>query len=355
MDSQNDLNGNAPVVSEGVDNGANESPAQQSGEVVFSNGATQKSGKMPVILVTIIAVVMTVAAAAFAYLYFTNLPSGSENGGDSGGGQSSENQGGSSKKGGSSKGGGGSENTGRSEADIIKELKEKVGIILGKIGDDDTITIGRSIITEDIILFSEGVMPMKTNIVHTIRSSKVKSVALTDDQISVVVANYPESGRDAYRQFLKEGEKAYNGDDVAKAYSEIFGGEIEHQGTGGVTGGFCPPYGYFPELNIYVAGMPGCGGTTPYNRQYYVYDYTVSGDDAYVYIAAASSDANDDLLCDVYTYDELNNSESLNVCGSVSNLKDLINSSNYEDFAKYRFVFNKADDGTYYFVKVEKL
>lgn len=344
MDDQKNLSNNVPVMNEGA---MNENPTQQNNEVVFNNGAEQKNNKTPIIIVSIIAIMMAVVAAVFAYLYFTNMPDGS-------GGDEPDKEQSSEEQNADSDGNEGSGDVSRSEADIIEELKEKVGIILGKINDDNTIKIGRSIITEDMTLFSEGVIPMKTKIVKTLRSSKVKPIELSDDQISVIVADYSENSRDAFRKYLEEGEKAYDGNEVAKVYSEIFGGKIEHQGTGGIAGGFCPPYGYYSELNVYVAGMPGCGGMTAYNRQYYVYDNEVS-DDAYVYVAAASSNGKGELLCDVYTYEQLNDHESINVCGSVSDPENLINSSNYQNFAKYRFVFNKADDGTYYFVKVEKL
>ncbi len=344
MNDQGGLNNDAPVTNDGV---KNEDLAQQSNEVVFDSSAERKNNKTTVILSAVVAVMAVVIAVVFAYLYFTNLPCNSGDD-ETGKGQSSEEQSGDSGNGGSS------ENVGRDEADIIEELKEKVGVILGKIEDDNVIRIGRSIDSNDMTLFSEGVMSVPVNIIKAIKFYKPDTISLSDDQINTILNKGTDAFSDEIKKYLESNRDgvAFSGDDVAYAYEKLFGIAIVHQSAMAV----CPGYTYDSELNVYYRPMAGgCGGMTDYNRQYYVYDYDVTGDNAYVYIVAASSNGEGELLCDVYTYDELNSGESINICGSVSDPENLINSSNYQDFAKYRFVFNKADDGTYYFVKVEKL
>lgn len=346
--SQDDLNKAFVATSE------NSGVVQQNVENIEKGvGVEQKSSKVPIIIVSIIAIVMAVVATVFAYLYFTNLSSNSGDGGTDKE-QSSE------KQSDDSNNGDGSGDVSRSEANIIEELKEKVGIILGKINDDNTIKVGRSIQNDDLELFTKGDLPDAVGIASIIlRSSELETIALSDDQIDKINGYYSENyvNKVAFdknlREFLEENRSdgGFYGDDIAKIYHDIFGQDVIHQDIV-----YCPIYfNYYQELNIYYKLRGGCGGWTDYNRQYYVYDYDVSDDNAYVYIAAASSNGEGELMCDVYTYDELNSGESINVCGSVSDPEDLINSSNYQNFAKYRFVFNNADDGTYYFVKVEKL
>ena len=347
--SQDDLNKAFAATSE------NSGVAQQNVENIEKGvGAEQKSSKVPIIIVSIIAIVMAVVATVFAYLYFTNMPDGS-GGGEPDKGQSSEGQSDDSNN------GDGSGDVSRSEANIIEELKEKVGIILGKIEDDGTIRIGRSILYHDLSLFADGILPGTADIVHAIRSSKVEPISLTDDQIDFIVSNYDgRGGDDTLRTHLEENREsvAFDADDVAISYRDLFGKEIEHQNAVA----FCPPYYYVPSLNLYYQMWPGCGGYTTLDRLYYVYNYDVSGDNAYVYVVAGMLDV-DKLLCDVYSLETIQNSgDSIESCGLVSassggfhNDEFIINSSNYQNFAKYRFVFNKADDGTYYFVKVEKL
>lgn len=63
-----------------------------------------------------------------------------------------------------------------------------------------------------------------------------------------------------------------------------------------------------------------------------------------------------EVYCDVADYAEIGAGNPPKNCLENADLATFtLNESNYQDYTKYRFVFNKADDGTYYFSKVEKL
>ena len=150
-------------------------------------------------------------------------------------------------------------------------------------------------------------------------------------------------------------------DIVAAKYKDLYGTDIVHGSLNNNDNHYCPHYFYSEKLHLYYVDSAGCGGKWDSVRQYYKYNYTKDNEHAYVYVAAGTigfldeTDTTEYIFCNV-TNDVFENKET---CGKVpENYKrkdPFIDASNYQKFAKYRFVFNKATNGSYYFSKVEKI
>ena len=160
-----------------------------------------------------------------------------------------------------------------------------------------------------------------------------------------------------YRESIRNTAlQGIDGDIVSKRYKEVFGEKLSHEGSES-----CYTYLYNSTNNFYYENpVGGCGGTSSYKTFHYKNKYTIEDNNAYVYVAVALSNAEDgNVYCDL-SYLDISGvfklAEDAKVCGTVSGNEDFaLNESNYQDFAQYRFVFNKANDDTYYFSKVEKL
>lgn len=119
----------------------------------------------------------------------------------------------------------------------------------------------------------------------------------------------------------------------------------------------CGSYYYDQTLNAYF-NLAGCGGTSPYASYYYKTKHTKDDSHAYVYVQTALLNYEDGkVYCDVGDIDNLANAE---ICGTASTDENgwyMFDESNInqDSLATYRFVFDEADDGTYYFTEIEKL
>ena len=242
-------------------------------------------------------------------------------------------------------------------ADIPQDLLGIVNFLLGsklngRTMNGRTIETGRTIYYDDIDLMRDGKLS-ETWYINNIIAFKATPINLTTGQVQTIIDN--ENYPDEYKKRLTQG---YDGTEVATLYKQLFGTEIQHQ----TARANCLTYAYDAATNIYydydnISGVGGCGGSTTLSRYYYPYDYAVSDSNAFVYVAAAMLEDNGrsiTVYCDVtYSIEELN-SGTASVCSHDATKQFTLNSSNYQDFAKYRFVFNRADDWTYYFNKVEK-
>ena len=153
-------------------------------------------------------------------------------------------------------------------------------------------------------------------------------------------------------------DKTIDANTVAKKYQDVFGEVLDfNRSEDGAW--YCPHYRYSKTLNMYIRSI-ACGGTSPHHSYYYKTKYTKDANHAYVYVSAVILDVqNGKLYCSIgETWDYYETAET---CGS-SNSKDQYgdyqldeSTLNLGSLGKYRFVFKKADNGTYYFEKVEKL
>ncbi|MCR5832415.1 MAG: hypothetical protein K6G36_00515 [Candidatus Saccharibacteria bacterium] len=233
-------------------------------------------------------------------------------------------------------------------SETISELTEKVSLLFGyKFDDNLIISTGGSVAAEDIDLITNGDLKETYRINHLAFSS-TEARDLTDQEVETI------ENEDNISLVLTD-KKGIDGDIFAAAYENLFGKELE---KGPVEKSACS-FSYNKTVDVYYNGNGGCGGYTSYFRYYHITDFTEKEDTAYVYIQAASVESDSAVFCDVSKeIQENGTSATVKTCAPA-----LTETTGPEDFfadttanfARYRFVFNQADDGSYYFVKVEKV
>lgn len=314
------------------------------------------SSKMLTWCLAILAIVGIIAAGIFAYLYFTTPASDPspaptpENTPTSDITDESET----------------TEEIEITDLAVIDDLDKKIAILFNTDNTDRTFKTGMGIGYYSLQLFREGDIS---------ESSKVRSVIthalelkpLDKERVDAAVSQNGYSGET--EQFFRESVKGIDGDSVAQKYKEIFGktlvkGEIEE---------YCGRYKYNKQYDFYYSGIPGCGGRSPYSELYYKYRYTEDDNHAYIYTSTAvisptfgttpegynTEDAPFYVYCDVSYLGDNGIAEDAEVCATLQSYDEkeafTLNASNYEQYSKYRFVFDKDGNGNYYFNKVEKL
>lgn len=247
---------------------------------------------------------------------------------------------------------------------VLRDLDEKMAILHFSSMTSPVIIKERGTHPE-LQLYENGDLSEVAKAMHLIYSLSNQARYLSYDEKLLIASElgYSDSGEQA---LLNEPLEAIDANIVAKKYLDLFGKELIYSQI--VDDFYCPSYNYSAANDVYYLDpRGGCGGTSPYNNYYYKYKYTTQGDKAYVYVAATtvSPDANenaqvgsDDIVyCDVVKYYADSNNKP-EVCAAITEAEAnafTVNESNYQDFAQYRFVFHKADDGTYYFEEVEQL
>lgn len=161
-----------------------------------------------------------------------------------------------------------------------------------------------------------------------------------------------------------------DGNSVKKEVNKIFGKELLNQDTDKSK---CPYFVYDKNNNKYYV-ISSCGGVFSGSLlATYKNKYTLSGDEAYVYVNVAevtnkfsSSGISYNIFNDYVGSFEKNsniqysdvenkvykNIESFAKLNEIRN--SIINESNYKQFGEYIFKFKKDNNGNYYFVNVTK-
>ncbi|MBO4812564.1 hypothetical protein J5491_00195 [Candidatus Saccharibacteria bacterium] len=295
--------------------------------------------KKPLIwLLAFLAIIGIVAAGIFAYLYFTKPTT-----------QPTEPTQGSNQE---TLPDETAEETEITDTYILRDLDEKIAILhnteetgplIKKIG------VGYGYVEP---LYKNGTLSEIARLAH-ISAATVPDFIMTSRETESAIAEqgYDKDFAQDFRNTVHEGIK---GDTMAAKYKDLFGETLVKGAANGEY--YCPGAYYNSQYDFYYNPALGCGGTGPYTGNYYKNKYTSDGEHAYVYISAGTFNGADDrIYCDVLPYDSSEPDPST-ACGEAENREDtIINEGNYQKFAEYRFVFNKADNGTYYFVKAEKL
>ncbi|MBQ6354834.1 hypothetical protein IJJ18_00170 [Candidatus Saccharibacteria bacterium] len=222
---------------------------------------------------------------------------------------------------------------------VATDLIKKVQLLFGNYqGDDYTLTGDKSMVSNPAFYPTKGAIDN----------------SLTEaDKIAVAIN---------YHNVLasKKGNVArtYTAAEINDAYKKLFGTDIPNPQSGKTNTCF-GNFAYNAAQQTYSTPVTGCGGTmTPYDYLY-AYETTAKDDTAYVYVAAGSIVPETSGTGFVYTqFNDLSDHSSRSKISSSSDYdpsNNPINSSNYDQFTKYRFVFKKAADGSYYFEKVEKI
>ena len=241
------------------------------------------------------------------------------------------------------------EGTTITNSDVISELTEKASLLLGYEFDDNLIiSTGGSVAAEDVDLVTTGNLKETYKINHLAYKLAAEARSLTDEEVDTI------ENEDNISLVLTD-KKGIDGDVLAEAYKDLFGEELE---KGPFEKSACS-YSYNASVDVYYNGNGGCGGSTGYYRYYRITDFTEKEKAAYVYIQAASVNDYGSILCDISReFLETGADSTVETCGPAlteTTSPEEFFSDTTAKFARYRFVFNQADDDSYYFVKVEKL
>ena len=233
---------------------------------------------------------------------------------------------------------------------VLRDLDEKMSILHNVTEVDSLIKKPGNGITYVSPLYKEGNLSEIAKLVHLADSLKGDYNIGYDAMQSIISEQgYDEMNAEAFRE---NNTKAIKGETMAAKYLDTYGENLNKGAANGQH--YCPGIYYNSSYDFYYNPVLGCGGTGPYTVLIYKNKYTADTSHAYVYVSVGTFSAEDDkVYCDIVDYDA---SELPKVCGGPMEYSEFdINEGNYQDFAEYRFVFNQADNGTYYFVKVEKL
>ncbi len=297
-----------------------------------------KSSK-PLICTLIILVVIAIAAAGvFAYLYFTKPTTPPSEPSEETSQETPPEE--------------TAEETEITDTYILRDLDEKMAIL------HRTEETGRSILRNvyeygyTLPLYTKGDLSDIAKLTHTALSI-IPDRYLGYDEIQAIIKEQGFDERTA-EEYKNSSPKGINSETLAAKYYDVFG-ETPVKGSTN-SDRYCPMTYYNSQYDFYYDPGIGCGGTGPYTGRFYKNKYTSDGEHAYVYVNAGTHDGEDGkIYCDVINY-EASGLELPAVCGEAESRDGFVlDESNYQKFAEYRFVFNKADNGTYYFVKAEKL
>lgn len=289
-----------------------------------------KSSKSLTWCFAILAIIGIAAAAVFAYLYFTSpttsptptpAPVGPEI----------------------------AEEIEITDTLLKKDLDEKIAILHGVYSTEPTFMTGHGI-HQEYPLYDSGDLSDGAKLAKVAYSLSNQSHYLNDKEVAAIISEKGYSSDMA--DIIRNSIQGINGNIFRKKYIDVFGKEpvLNQDSTK-----YCPLYLYDAELDFfYLDPDSGCGGTSSYENYYYKNSYRLAGDKAYVYVSVGTHNLEDDkIYCDII----FKSDDPLpDVCDANPDLQSFtINGDNYQDYTNYRFVFNKADDGTYYFEQVEKL
>ena len=282
----------------------------------------------------ILALISLVAAAVFAYLYFSAPQNTSSTS--------------------SSPKSGLSEEIEIKDTYILRDLDEKMSILHDTRETGALMKKGGFEYLEAISLYQNRLSEIAK--IAGIANSIIPDYPFGSNEIQSIASEqgYNKENTEAYLNTYREGYKA---ETLAKKYLDVFGKELVKGAANGQS--YCPEFYYNSTYDFYYNASLGCGGTGPDVGLFYKNKYTSDGEHAYVYVSVGTFSAEDNnIYCGIIDYSDsaTSSSERPAICGSATDsVEAKIDKTNYQDFSQYRFVFNKADDGTYYFSKVEKL
>ena len=137
--------------------------------------------------------------------------------------------------------------------------------------------------------------------------------------------------------------KVADGEKINKLYKSVYGYSIKNykpKESG------CPIFTYDESSKKYK-GIYACGGTSPCWLDTYINNYTVSGDNYYVYVSLGSSCTEDESYSNEKYYSDYARTNELDQKYDIKTNKD--------KFSEYKYTFTKTKDGDYKFVSVEKV
>ena len=265
------------------------------------------------------------------------------------------------------------------DATLKKDISDKVATLHGRKSDDGTISLSSfstgplgPIIYGDLspeyklrfvleLLLNNNAQPLN----QSERALAESLIASNPSKYVGVSANDPNFSVKNYDYYSNV--KSLPIETVKAKYYDLFGEvpEILEETRGRIVE-TCSLYVYSEENNSYIHFSPsGCGSPVVGSIDlFYVYNYTSLSNYIYVYIAVGSAGA--DLVQNAEGVHQTDGSSVRIGLGTESTVYKKfadaeeaqnfqIDASNYQDFTKYRLVFEKNDKGTYSFKRAEKI
>lgn len=176
------------------------------------------------------------------------------------------------------------------------------------------------------------------------------------DKMKNYVEQYDTDGND---WFLKDSKQA-SASKVNKLSIDLFGEKISKpiEETGA-----CPVYLYDSKEQIYYRPSPQCGGTTATQIHSYKSKFVQTGNEAHVYVSLAFQNQG-------LSYDDVKIYKDFSIKNNEAGYEEItyeseyisaqrdqnftITEDNYKDFSEYKFIFEQASNGNYYFIKTEQ-
>ena len=229
---------------------------------------------------------------------------------------------------------------------VLRDLDEKTALIHHTSQLDSMLSFGGT--HSEYMLYKNGTLNDTAKLTNTIEYLGNFLRTPTAMETDTIAADYNLSEND--KLFLY---KVIDADIADAKYYDTFG-EKPVRNTE-IDRSTCGIYTYDQALNVYFT-FSGCGGTSPIASFYFKTKYTKDSNHAYVYVqTAVINHETRQIYCDAGTF-ETENAETCEKDTSSDNSAQLTEDDiNRDSLATYRLVFNKADNGTYYFTKVEKL
>ena len=178
------------------------------------------------------------------------------------------------------------------------------------------------------------------------------------DKFKDIVEQYQTEGESNW--FINESHQLSTTDANERSV-DLFGEKINNPTE--VTG-TCPSFLYDSKEQIYYRPSPQCGGISPRIVKSYKSKFIQKKNEAYVYVSFAylSPDENNEVT--IYKNFETDNDllysspkykDEYKINYKIYNSSDfVINEENYKEFSEYKFTFERASNGNYYFIKTEQ-
>ena len=242
------------------------------------------------------------------------------------------------------------------DANIIKDLDQKIAYL--HIISDITPIFKTILGHNELSLYRQNPLGEDYRQFVTERSLSGQYRPVSSEELAVLKTNYPDYEFDGWNQGGRYTE-VIDADTYANRYLDLFGKEPDYDNR--PTDPCRPHFQYDKTTNLIFERTNGCGEGVSATVTYFSKNkYTTTGENVYAYINAVAVDyGTGNIYCSA---SEIGWGDDSQPCGTTTTI-DYANyqTDTYETFKEYgdrttyRFTFKKADNGTYYFDKVEKI
>lgn len=166
---------------------------------------------------------------------------------------------------------------------------------------------------------------------------------------NTIITKYPDNYDKT--DFENVGSMIIDANTFASGYRALFGSNLDLNSVTDIAS--CPRHRYDDSLGLIITDFR-CGGTGPNISYFYKNRYTKDNNHVYAYIDAIEI-GEEGIYCGIKSGYKDDPSLKCDTAPATENIKEFDVSPYRDKTGKYRFVFTKADDDTYFFEKVEKI